>query len=192
MKEFEISENTFIGGWYIDRLVCDNLVNLFNQNKGLARAGTTYVGTKATVDKERKLSLDLTIPAANNQKPFEDYKKELSKCLANYVKKYPAINDNYYFGLKESYNIQYYPPGGGFKKWHFERTSPANSSRVLVFMTYLNTIKNGGGTEFKHQQIITPCEKGLTLLWPPDFTHIHRGQVSKKHKKYIVTGWYGY
>jgi hypothetical protein len=168
------------------------MVKVFYKNKSLALAGRSYVGTESKVDKERKDSLDLSIKPENNQRPFEDYKKELSKCLANYIKKYPDINDNYYFGLRENYNLQYYPPGGGFRKWHFERTSPSNSNRVLVFMTYLNTVKSGGGTEFKHQKIITPCEKGLTLLWPPDFTHVHRGQISKKHKKLIATGWYGY
>ena len=36
--------------------------------------------------------------------------------------------------------------------------------------------------------------KGLTIIWPTDFTHTHSGQISKTHEKYIITGWveYGY
>ena len=65
-------------------------------------------------------------------------------------------------------------------------------SRRLVFMTYLNDIEEGGGTEFYYQKIITPAKKGLTLLWPTDWTHTHRGQVSDTEEKYIITGWFNY
>ena len=40
--------------------------------------------------------------------------------------------------------------------------------------------------------ITTPAEKGLTLIWPTDFSHTHKGQITKQHEKYILTGWLGY
>ena len=55
-------------------------------------------------------------------------------------------------------------------------------------MTYLNNVKNGG-TEFKYQKLKTEAKEGLTLIWPTDFTHTHRGLVAKE-TKYIITGWY--
>ena len=55
-------------------------------------------------------------------------------------------------------------------------------------MTYLNNVPNGG-TMFKYQKLISPAKKGLTLLWPPDFSHTHKGEISKTHEKYIATGW---
>ena len=58
-------------------------------------------------------------------------------------------------------------------------------------MTYLNDVKDGG-TEFKFQKITTEAKKGLTLLWPSDFTHTHRGQITHNSEKYIVTGWLSY
>ena len=36
------------------------------------------------------------------------------------------------------------------------------------------------------------AEKGLTLIWPTDFTHTHSGQISKTHEKYIITGWFNF
>ena len=87
------------------------------------------------------------------------------------------------------YNIQYYKKGGGYKVFHCERSYPSTSKRVLVFMTYLNDVKDGG-TEFKYQKVITPAKKGLTLIWPTDWTHTHRGQISLLGNKYIVTGWF--
>ena len=49
-----------------------------------------------------------------------------------------------------------------------------------------------GGTEFKYQKLKTDAKCGLTLIWPTDFTHMHRGVISKNETKYIITGWYGY
>jgi hypothetical protein len=109
--------------------------------------------------------------------------------VKNLESKYEDIKKQEYYGLVESYNIQYYPPKGGYKIWHCERES--NINRNFVFMTYLNDVPVGG-TEFKYQKIITPAKKGLTLIWPSDWTHIHRGQISNVNEKYIVTGWLGY
>jgi hypothetical protein len=58
-------------------------------------------------------------------------------------------------------------------------------------MTYLNDVPNGG-TEFYYQGLKSPAKKGLTLIWPADWTHTHRGIVDDKNEKYIVTGWYNY
>ena len=93
--------------------------------------------------------------------------------------------------ITEHFNIQHYGKGGGFKKWNFESGNHNEMyirRRILVFMTYLNDVDDGG-TEFKHQKLITPAKKGLTLIWPVWWTHTHRGQVSHTKEKYIVTGW---
>ena len=42
---------------------------------------------------------------------------------------------------------------------------------------------------FKYQKLTTPAKKGLTVIWPTDFTHTHRGIISQ-HEKYIITGWF--
>ena len=54
-------------------------------------------------------------------------------------------------------------------------------------MTYLNDLEKGG-TEFKYQKITTPSKKGLTLIWPTDFTHTHKSEIVNK-EKIIITGW---
>ena len=92
--------------------------------------------------------------------------------------------------MTEGANIQWYPPGGGYHSWHCERTSKFEN-RCLVWMTYLNDVPNAG-TNFKYQNITTPPKKGLTIIWPTDFTHTHSGQISKTHEKYIITGWFNF
>ena len=84
----------------------------------------------------------------------------------------------------------HYKKNQGYKTWHYENDGFQNrQKRVLVFMTYLNNVEDGG-TEFHFQNTTTPAKKGLTLIWPAYFTHTHRGQISKTKEKYIITGWY--
>jgi hypothetical protein len=40
--------------------------------------------------------------------------------------------------------------------------------------------------------MVSPAKKGLTMIWPTDWTHIHRGIVSETKEKMIVTGWYNF
>ena len=89
------------------------------------------------------------------------------------------------------FNIGEYLPGGHFGNEHSERTSINTLHRLFAFMTYLNDVPNGG-THFKYQKLTTPAKKGLTLIWPTDFTHVHSGQITKEHEKYIITGWFGF
>ena len=73
-----------------------------------------------------------------------------------------------------------------------ERSSSSgiDISRHLVFMTYLNDVTDCGETEWFHQKVKIQPRKGLTVIWPPDWTHTHRGIPSPTQTKYIVTGWY--
>ena len=57
-------------------------------------------------------------------------------------------------------------------------------------MTYLNDVIDRGETEFFHQKIKVKPKKGLTLIWPVDWTFYHRGIPSPTQEKYIITGWY--
>ena len=186
MKEYELDNSTFIGGWYMSEELCDKILNYYELVKGSAEAGQTAHG----IDKQIKDSLDITINPKLNIDPWREFKKNLQNVLELYIKKYPVCNEgNLPFSLKVPYNIQYYPIGGGFKKWHCEDSG--DSHRCLAWMTYLNDIEDGG-TEFLHQKLTTPAKKGLTLIWPAPWTHTHRGQISHTKEKYIVTGWYNY
>ncbi len=89
--------------------------------------------------------------------------------------------------LREPFNIQRYEPGGGYHVWHYER-SPDRTQREFVWMTYLNDVPDGG-TQFYYQNRTEKAIKGKTLIWPAGYTHVHKGQISKKNIKYIITGW---
>ena len=56
-------------------------------------------------------------------------------------------------------------------------------------MTYLNDVSEGGPTDFDHFGIEVQPKKGLTLIWPAEWTHAHKGNVVTWGSKYIITGW---
>ena len=198
MDEYKLNNNTFMGGWFINNNICDDVIKYFKERKEFGftkpgqitkKDGNTYVNKKSKISEDFNCNFYKDYTVAER---LGGYQKELDKCMQLYRKKYPSTKNISEYGIREPFNIQYYPPGGGFFNYHFERNAevPTNK-RVLVFMTYLNDLKNGG-TEFKHQKLKLPAKKGLTVIWPSDWTHTHRGVVSKDEEKYIITGWYSY
>ena len=67
--------------------------------------------------------------------------------------------------IGDAFNIQHYKPGEGYFAEHFERVGNWHYERVLVFMTYLNTVEDGGGTHFRFQNLTQQAKKGLTLAF---------------------------
>jgi hypothetical protein len=186
LKEEKYKLESFIGGWYIPESICNDFIKFYNKNNFLHTEGKVTKG----IDKEVKESTDLYLNA--NDSFLWEYNKYLNMCLKNYVEKYKELDYiNKFSTIPEQYNIQYYKPKQGFKTFHCERTGKINSLRMLVFMTYLNDVSDGG-TEFKYQKLTTKAKKGLTLIWPPDFTHTHKGQISNTNEKYIITGWFSF
>lgn len=182
----------FIGKYKIDSKICNELIEYFHRNEQLHVPGIID-SQNPRIDKDAKASTDLKCFDALDP-ILNIYINALQKCLEKYMEEYPeSTYQQNTFSISVSPNIQMYKPGEGFKKYHYERNgSLATNNRHLVFMTYLNTVKDGGGTEFKYQKKKFKAVKGDTLIWPADWTHTHRGIVSKKYTKYIITGWYYY
>lgn len=196
-KDLEIAHVNFIQAYYLENLqICDDLIKFFNENPLRQAKGVSAdpVTGKAKVITEVKDSTDIWFYPDQDEPIWKSYQAELIKCVNQYVMTFPNVERTANWGLYEYTNLQYYPPGGGYKSWHAERVCAADpyGSRNLVFMTYLNDVTDSGETEFDHQKIKVKPEKGLTLIWPADWTHFHRGIVSPTQEKYIMTGWLNY
>ena len=113
------------------------------------------------------------------------------KQIKKYCEKY-HIQYMMKVGIKEPFNIQHYAPNEGYRMWHCERSTSQSLQRALAWMTYLNDVDDGGETEFHWQQLKVKPVKGKTVIWPTDFTHLHRGITSPTQHKYIVTGWFSF
>jgi prolyl 4-hydroxylase len=185
----------FVGDFTIDPTVCDRLVELHRvcDRTGLVRRGSMGKAGAVVVDVAKKDSFDVAVSAIpealQDEYGMPAYFAELKRCVDLYMEQHPILQGIGRYGLTESPAIQHYRPGGGFKMPHFERSALANSTRMLVWMTYLNDVTDGGGTHFTYQQHTFEARRGRTLIWPPDFTHTHAGVVSPTQHKYIITGW---
>lgn len=186
--------NNFISGWYVEDMIkmSDEIIYHFNNSSLKAPGVVRGMDGLLKVNDEVKSSTDIMLY------PEEEisikYSKILQKIVKQYILKYPFCNEYGPWACIQNINVQHYKPNQGFKKWHTERTSCFKPSvtRHLVFMTYLNDVTNGGETEFFHQDLKIKPEKGLTIIWPADWTFTHRGVPSPSQEKYIATGWFNY
>lgn len=192
LKEHKLNKNNnFIEGYYISDLsICNNLINLFEKsnNKKPGESG------KEEINKKVKDSMDVSLHKNNiaYDQNLNSYFTELNKCLQMYKKKYKFCDKYGFFGLNDDFNIQKYTSSQAYYAWHCEKADLKVSDRHLVFMTYLNDVKDGGETEWYYQKLKVKPEKGLTVIWPSEWIFTHRGRKAVKGDKYILTGWYGF
>jgi hypothetical protein len=186
-------EKSFIGAWYLaDLRVCDELIEFFKRSDEKVEG---QIGHNLEVNKAIKDSLDLILtPPEMSHPTLAKYLYHLREVAQKYMEKYEGARVVNKWGITENVNIQYYKPMAGYKEWHCERIGKLIPSvaRHLAWMTYLNDVTDEGGTEFFYQKITTVPRKGLTLIWPADWTHMHRGIVSLTQEKYIITGWFSF
>ena len=178
-------ENFILGFQIDDNKLLDGLIEYHKNNKEYK-----FKSDDAGWNLKDKWSLDVHILSNSQNKFVKRYQEYLGKAADVYREKYKHFNSP--LVIAEGFNIQYYPPNGGYRKWHCEREEHQSNQRALVFMTYLNDVPDGGGTEFAYYpEVKIKAKKGLSLIWPTDFTHTHRGIVSQ-HEKWIITGWFNH
>jgi hypothetical protein len=182
----------FLYGDFIDENLCDSLIDYY-ENCNEKKPGK--VGASGEINTQIKESTDISISPKINNHVIQTYCYELDKICKKYssIYEYCTINQSKW-NLIEDFNIQKYLPNQGFKLWHYEKTGNIDWAlkRHLVFMTYLNDVTDEGGTEWLYQKVTITPKKGLTVIWPAEWTFTHRGVISKTQTKYITTGWYSY
>ena len=171
-----------------DTSICDQLIEYHKNNMEYKNPGKT---TGSNVHGVGKISTDVTVHMGNRNAIIHMYLEQVMKAVSLYYKKY-SLENIFAVTLRESFNIQHYKPNEGFFGWHCERSQTQNNQRALVFMTYLNDVTDEGETEFYWQKLKVKPVKGKMVVWPTDFTHLHRGITSPTQEKYIATGWFNF
>jgi hypothetical protein len=116
----------------------------------------------------------------------------LTQTMNLYVAKYPGLQD---VVKSESLTLmgpvmERVEPGQGFN-WHRDH-SAANWQRVVAGLLYLRTIDDGGATEFADQAQAIKSEAGKIALFPPYWTHYHRGVSPGSQVKYVMSYFWAY
>ena len=165
--------------------VCREMVQRFEACEPEQYEGR--IGHHATVDRSVKRSTDLVISGKSHWKNLD------AALFQSLVSALDAVAGLYpFFGgrFKDvGYAVQRTVPGE-FYHWHIDGGSHELSHRQLVAIWYLNDADGPGGeTEFRHQAVKVKPQEGKLLLFPPFWTHEHRGVVLERGVKYIATTW---
>ena len=170
-----------------DRAV-QNCINMYKKDGHRVIPGMSGIHGQIRPEVKDSLDLGLRVDEVDRLKIWH---KEMHNIIDNYIRKFPILSRHHPWGYVDGINIQYYKAGAGYKKEHSESMARQAAYRIMAFMTYLTDTENGG-TEFTYLNWTAPCKKGLTLIWPVNYPYAHRGVVSEKEDKMIITGWLGF
>jgi len=193
MKRNTIKINTishFIGSWFINDSSLEKIVEYFNLSHENQKPGRVINGS---IDKTKKDCMELLVkPKEIDEKKlnfFIDYLKELRICYKDYIEQWGYIENNseqIYIG---SIKIEKFLMSGHSKEYNCDRSDINSSHKSLSWITFLNNVEKGEG-EMKFKNFDYPIQprKGLTLIWPSDWTHAYNQEVVKTQDKFIISG----
>jgi hypothetical protein len=174
--------------------LCKSFIDAFEASDE-KRPGILY-GADSSSSTDSKKSTDITFDPRYLQHPIWgplliNIVDVIEKGQRDYIDRHSlAMSKVDPFQISPLFNMQKYEPGEGFYGWHCERASNKYGGRVLVWIIYLNTVTDRGETEFYYQHHFESAEEGKLVIWPSDWTYLHRGIPSPSQTKYILTGWF--
>ena len=165
--------------------ICAEMINRFERHADEQYPGR--IGQTAERDDSIKRSTDLVM---SGKPDWQDLDRELFRSLGQAIHEFRETYPFFKGPFKDSgYAIQRTNPGE-FYHWHIDGGSHEFSQRQLVAVWYLNDVAGPGGeTEFSYQDVQVKPEAGKLLLFPPFWTHDHRGATLEQGVKYIATTW---
>jgi len=187
---------------------CKKLINKFEKNplqhsKGVVGDNNLHKKViQPTIKDDTEIQFDPSFLTTDWKDDLEIITKQVSVNMKKYVEHYSFTDDASQkpcglhgiadLDLESGFNMQRFDPGKGFFTWHCETGADSNSYRQIVWMIYLNDIKEKGGTLFKYQNLRVTPKAGKMVIWPAGWTHFHKSEIAPKETKYIITGWYQY
>ena len=156
----------------------DSNALLFDQN-----AKESYLQDQKAINPGVDLCINLTTSARVTKKIFP----KIKPCIDKYLKTYSLLGVRKF--MIYDCKIKKINEGAGFHAWHYENGSITNSRRTFVVQTYLNDDFDGGETEFLYQGVREKPSTGDVLIFPCQYTHVHRGNPPLGGTKYLATSW---
>jgi len=184
----ELKPNTFIFEFEnaLKKEDCSNIIEMFENNKDDHYQGK--IGQNLNEDLDIKKSTDLFI---SGKEIWKDIDKLLFTALSKSLNELKKEIDFFKGPFKDmGYAIQR-TESGQYYHWHVDGGSHEFSYRQLVAIFYLNSLDEdqGGLTDFFYQDVNIKPSTGKLILFPPFWTHKHRGAEVISGKKYIATTW---
>ena len=166
--------------------ICRELIDRFERHADEQYPGR--IGQTRDLDPSIKRSTDLVISGKPHWRDLDrELFRSLNRALAEFKQHFAFFDGPF---KDNGYALQRTDPGE-YYHWHVDGGSHDFADRQLVAIWYLNSLDDeaGGETQFDYQGISVTPEAGTLLLFPPFWTHRHRGATLESGRKYIATTW---
>ena len=190
-KQYYIDNHIGLFKNFMPNKLIDKYVNYFDKCEAQGACYVRKDNETSVSDSAINTIMDTNVDLTYTNKPFINmFFKDVYPL---YTQKYSYLKKLATHNILEV-KIQKTKVGEGYHMWHCENAEMKARNRILAFMVYLNDVTEGGETEFLYQKCRFKPEKNVMLVWPAQFTHVHRGNPPLSNDKYIITGWieYGY
>lgn len=180
----------------LEETLCLEIIDYVENHTNMMYEGPTIGG----LNKAIKNCYDFGLGYHNNLATSDGQREELGRFNDLVFERFtPALEEYclYFDGLGDwknrydtGYQFQKYLPNEGFYKSHCDGgvyLEAPNSSRVLGVVMYLNTVEEGGGTEFPLHEVTINAVCGRVSFFPANFTHPHAGLMPIGQPKYILS-----
>ena len=183
----ELKEGSFIFE-FNDSLTdenCNDMIERFENSSDQHYRGR--VGQTFKEEESIKKSTDMVKSGKDEWKDVDELLfTSLAKALSKIKKQFEFFSGPFKdigYAMQRTDPDEYY-------HWHIDGGSHQFSDRQLVAIWYLNDVEGPGGeTEFLNQNVKVKPETGKLILFPPFWTHEHRGVKLQNGVKYIATTW---
>ena len=175
----------------ITRSQCASCIEWFWDNEDLHQQGQVYGGDDSITNASLHTNLERknTIQAyPSPDDPISDFMtevmtdgwKEYSKTLPTPQGQPMSFSD---------YSVRVYYKGQGKFLEHVDQSAGPNVIRTFGIILYLNTVDEGGETDFMDYKLKVKPEAGKLVIFPCNYLFRHEGTIPLSEDKYIITSF---
>jgi|TARA_B110000977_G_scaffold3408_1_gene4674 hypothetical protein len=175
---------------------CEHAIAHYNalDESRVAYSRQAFEATSA-IDKDNTIAFLADTPgiqrvSGSPNNVLEEFHNAAQECFQQYASKFKVLAADK-LSMNQNVQLQKTPRTGGYHVWHCEQ-GYNYSTRAIFIQLYLNTVEEGGETEFLYQSKRVQAVQGRMLMCPAGYPHTHRGNPPMKGEKFTINSWIEY
>lgn len=162
---------------------CNSLISIFESSPNTSQSTTDFGGELSS----QRRSTTLPLNSDNCGSLFNEMTGALRDSWELYRRAYSVLTDT---PIRfENFGLYKYRDETEGYDWHADTDSPNMRYRFISVLIYLNTVTDGGETEFRYFPRKVQPAQGTLVLFPSSWTHVHRALPPLSGSKYVIVNW---